>query len=183
MQPCSPRAVEDETLAPSKSNRQCLGLGQLVGLRVVAGAPERFARVVAGNAALPAGRGDAPAEAANLTCGTTSVAPRCALPTCDYEQCQKDRRAQRQTQPRSENALIPRRQSDDSTSHSPVMVSGLRSTAHSRCGELESEVLVCNLFTNCCHALRSLGRVCTRPIADRDQLLATLFSTASRPDG
>lgn len=36
----------------------CQDWGSLIGLRVVAGAPERFARVVAGNAALPAGRGD-----------------------------------------------------------------------------------------------------------------------------
>jgi haloalkane dehalogenase len=36
----------------------CQDWGSLIGLRVVAGAPDRFARVVAGNAALPAGRGD-----------------------------------------------------------------------------------------------------------------------------
>jgi len=36
----------------------CQDWGSLIGLRIVAGAPHRFARVVAGNAALPAGRGD-----------------------------------------------------------------------------------------------------------------------------
>ena len=36
----------------------CQDWGSLIGLRLVTGAPERFARVVAGNAALPAGRGD-----------------------------------------------------------------------------------------------------------------------------
>jgi len=36
----------------------CQDWGSLIGLRIVAGAPDRFARVVAGNAALPAGRGD-----------------------------------------------------------------------------------------------------------------------------
>jgi haloalkane dehalogenase len=36
----------------------CQDWGSLIGLRVVTGAPDRFARVVAGNAALPAGRGD-----------------------------------------------------------------------------------------------------------------------------
>ena len=36
----------------------CQDWGSLIGLRVVAGAPDRFARVVAGNAALPAGPGD-----------------------------------------------------------------------------------------------------------------------------
>jgi len=36
----------------------CQDWGSLIGLRIVAGAPHRFARIVAGNAALPAGRGD-----------------------------------------------------------------------------------------------------------------------------
>jgi len=36
----------------------CQDWGSLIGLRIVAGAPDRFARVVAGNAALPAGPGD-----------------------------------------------------------------------------------------------------------------------------
>jgi len=36
----------------------CQDWGSLIGLRIVAGAPDRFARVVAGNAALPAGRGE-----------------------------------------------------------------------------------------------------------------------------
>jgi len=36
----------------------CQDWGSLIGLRIVTGAPDRFARVVAGNAALPAGRGD-----------------------------------------------------------------------------------------------------------------------------
>ena len=36
----------------------CQDWGSLIGLRLVTGAPDRFARVVAGNAALPAGRGD-----------------------------------------------------------------------------------------------------------------------------
>ena len=36
----------------------CQDWGSLIGLRIVAGAPDRFARIVAGNAALPAGRGD-----------------------------------------------------------------------------------------------------------------------------
>ncbi len=36
----------------------CQDWGSLIGLRIVAGAPDRFARVVAGNAALPAGSGD-----------------------------------------------------------------------------------------------------------------------------
>jgi len=36
----------------------CQDWGSLIGLRVVAATPDRFARVVAGNAALPAGRGD-----------------------------------------------------------------------------------------------------------------------------
>ena len=36
----------------------CQDWGSLIGLRVVTGEPDRFARVVAGNAALPAGRGD-----------------------------------------------------------------------------------------------------------------------------
>jgi haloalkane dehalogenase len=36
----------------------CQDWGSLIGLRLVTGVPDRFARVVAGNAALPAGRGD-----------------------------------------------------------------------------------------------------------------------------
>jgi len=36
----------------------CQDWGSLIGLRIVTGAPDRFARVVAGNAALPAGSGD-----------------------------------------------------------------------------------------------------------------------------
>jgi len=36
----------------------CQDWGSLIGLRLVTGAPDRFARVVAGNAALPAGPGD-----------------------------------------------------------------------------------------------------------------------------
>ncbi|MHC4192155.1 MAG: haloalkane dehalogenase [Planctomycetota bacterium] len=36
----------------------CQDWGSLIGLRIVAGAPDRFARVVAGNAALPSGPGD-----------------------------------------------------------------------------------------------------------------------------
>jgi haloalkane dehalogenase len=36
----------------------CQDWGSLIGLRVVTGAPDRFARIVAGNAALPAGPGD-----------------------------------------------------------------------------------------------------------------------------
>jgi len=36
----------------------CQDWGSLIGLRIVAGAPDRFARIVAGNAALPSGRGD-----------------------------------------------------------------------------------------------------------------------------
>jgi haloalkane dehalogenase len=36
----------------------CQDWGSLIGLRIVTGAPDRFARVVAGNAALPGGRGD-----------------------------------------------------------------------------------------------------------------------------
>jgi haloalkane dehalogenase len=36
----------------------CQDWGSLIGLRVVTDAPDRFARVVAGNAALPAGQGD-----------------------------------------------------------------------------------------------------------------------------
>ncbi len=36
----------------------CQDWGSLIGFRIVTGAPDRFARVVAGNAALPAGRGD-----------------------------------------------------------------------------------------------------------------------------
>ena len=35
----------------------CQDWGSLIGLRLVTGAPDRFARVVAGNAALPAGKG------------------------------------------------------------------------------------------------------------------------------
>lgn len=36
----------------------CQDWGSLIGLRIVTGAPDRFARVVAGNAALPTGPGD-----------------------------------------------------------------------------------------------------------------------------